>query len=70
MQRGGNPTAFDRVLATRLGARAVEALASGENCHMTCFQKDQIGTVPLSEVFQEERQIDARKLLLSQVMAQ
>jgi 6-phosphofructokinase 1 len=30
IQRGGNPTAFDRILATRLGAAAVEALAEGE----------------------------------------
>ncbi|RMG22895.1 MAG: ATP-dependent 6-phosphofructokinase, partial [Armatimonadetes bacterium] len=70
MQRGGNPTAFDRVLATRLGAKAVEALAGGETCHMARFQNDKVSTVPLSEVLHEERQIDARKLLLSEVMAQ
>lgn len=70
MQRGGNPTSFDRVLATRFGAKAVECLIAGDNDHMVGFLNDRVKSVPLEEVLSEERQVEARKLLLAEVMAQ
>jgi len=70
MQRGGNPTSFDRVLATRFGAKAVECLAAGDVDHMVGLQNDRVGSVPLEQVLSEERQVEARKLLLAEVMAQ
>ncbi len=50
LQRGGSPTPFDRVLATRLGGAAVEALRSGKSGVMVRIQGGKIGTVPLEEV--------------------
>jgi 6-phosphofructokinase 1 len=70
MQRGGNPTAADRVLATRFGASAVNALINGERDKMVGIQGDKIETHPLEEVFQAKKEIDAERLLLVEVMAQ
>jgi 6-phosphofructokinase 1 len=70
MQRGGNPTSFDRVLATRFGAKAVECLVAGDADHMVGLQNDRVKSYPLEEVLNQERQVEARKLLLAEVMAQ
>jgi 6-phosphofructokinase 1 len=49
VQRGGTPTAYDRVLATRFGWHAVEAVHRGEFGKMTALRGTDIVTVPLSE---------------------
>ncbi|HMM20336.1 MAG TPA: ATP-dependent 6-phosphofructokinase [Selenomonadales bacterium] len=50
LQRGGSPTAFDRILATRYGVAAVDALVSGHiNC-MVALQKNQIVRVPIGQI--------------------
>lgn len=50
VQRGGTPTAHDRVLATRYGARAYELAKSGEFGRMASLKGDTITSVPLSDV--------------------
>ena len=50
VQRGGTPTAHDRVLATRYGAKAYELAKSGEFGRMVALQGGSIGSVPLTEV--------------------
>ena len=50
IQRGGSPTAHDRVLATRYGARAYELAAAGEFGRMVALHGSEITSVPLSEV--------------------
>jgi 6-phosphofructokinase 1 len=50
VQRGGTPTAFDRILGTRFGAAAVEQLAAGNTGFMVALQGSRIGTIPLKEV--------------------
>jgi 6-phosphofructokinase 1 len=50
IQRGGSPCAFDRVLGTRLGSRAVEAAARGEFGNMVALRTPEIVLVPLSEI--------------------
>lgn len=42
LQRGGNPTAFDRILASRLGSRAVEALLNGESGRVVGIRDNKI----------------------------
>lgn len=59
VQRGGTPTAFDRILATRLGAAAVEELAAGNTGFMVALQGSRIGTVPLSEVASRIKPVSA-----------
>ncbi|HXG68099.1 MAG TPA: 6-phosphofructokinase, partial [Blastocatellia bacterium] len=49
LQRGGTPTAFDRVLATCYGSAAVRAIAHGKFGHMVAWRANEILTVPLSE---------------------
>ena len=50
VQRGGTPTAFDRVLATRYGIAAADAAAAGEWGAMVALHADRIVHVPLDEV--------------------
>ena len=55
IQRGGSPTAFDRLLAARLGHRAVEALLNGESGNMVGLQGNEIVLVPIKEVVDQHR---------------
>jgi 6-phosphofructokinase 1 len=70
MQRGGNPTAWDRVLATRFGSAAVQALMAGRTREMVGFDGKQITYTPLDDVLSTRRTVDPEKLLLAEVMAQ
>ena len=53
LQRGGSPTAYDRMLATRYGVRAVEAAMSKNYNVMVALQANQIVPVPIDEVASE-----------------
>lgn len=55
IQRGGSPTAFDRLLAARLGHRAVEALLNGEHGNMVGLQGNEIVLTPIKEVIENHR---------------
>src|SRR3954463_11724916 len=57
LQRGGAPTSFDRVLATRFGARAVELLLEGTYDHMVAFHPPDIVAVPLADIVGKTRTI-------------
>jgi ATP-dependent phosphofructokinase / diphosphate-dependent phosphofructokinase len=59
LQRGGSPTSFDRMLATRFGAMAVELLMRGERDRMVAFQPPDIGSVPLEDVVGKNRLVPA-----------
>ena len=70
MQRGGSPTAFDRVLALRLGAHAANRLVSGYSGEMVGVDGGKLVSHPLSYVLSTERTVDPDKLLLVDVMSQ
>ena len=53
IQRGGTPTAYDRVLATRFGLHAIDAAHDGEWGTMTALQGTRIVQVPLEEAIRE-----------------
>jgi 6-phosphofructokinase 1 len=57
LQRGGSPTAFDRVLATRFGGKAVELLMRGETDQMVAFHPPSIGSVPLADIVGKTRTV-------------
>ena len=59
LQRGGSPTSFDRMLATRFGAMAVELLVKGESDRMVAFHPPEIGSVPLADVGGKMRLVPA-----------
>lgn len=50
IQRGGSPTAFDRILATRMGGHATELIAQGRFGQMVSLRGTDITSVPISEV--------------------
>ncbi|MCV7424923.1 6-phosphofructokinase [Mycobacterium yunnanensis] len=53
VQRGGTPTAYDRVLATRFGVNAADAAHSGEYGMMVSLRGQEIGRVPLAEAVKQ-----------------
>ena len=57
VQRGGTPTAFDRVLATRLGLAAITAAHSGEWGMMTALRSTHIELVALADAVREVRRV-------------
>jgi 6-phosphofructokinase 1 len=67
--RGGAPSAADRVLATRLGAAAVDALARGESGVLMGTLCGEITATPLAEVAGRTRPANAELLELARVMA-
>jgi 6-phosphofructokinase len=58
VQRGGTPTAYDRILSTRFGVAAVEAIHRGEFASMVALRSSKIVTVPLTEVDGRARTLD------------
>jgi phosphofructokinase-like protein len=58
IQRGGTPTAFDRVLATRFGVAAVAAVHDGAFGTMVALQAGQIVRVPLATAVAEAKTVD------------
>ena len=58
IQRGGTPTAFDRVLATRFGVAAIEAVHDGDFDTMVALKAGAIVRVPLAEAVTELKTVD------------
>jgi ATP-dependent phosphofructokinase / diphosphate-dependent phosphofructokinase len=58
IQRGGQPTGYDRLLATRFGAAAVRAVEEGKWGHMVALQSPHIVTVPIKDVLREQKRVD------------
>lgn len=58
VQRGGSPTAFDRVLATRFGVKACDMIAAREWGRMAALRGSQIISIPLDEAVSETKRLD------------
>jgi 6-phosphofructokinase 1 len=70
VQRGGVPTAFDRILATRLGAAATECLARGEQGVLVGWLKGDVGETPLEQIAGKTKGLDPKLVSMAQVLAQ
>jgi len=57
LQRGGSPTAFDRILAMRLATKAVELINEGKFGQMASFQACEIVSIPLKEALTERKSV-------------
>jgi 6-phosphofructokinase 1 len=68
VQRGGSPSAFDRLLATRLGAAAVRELAAGNAGHMVGWTQSALALTPLEEAIAFDKQISRDLWELSRIM--
>lgn len=62
IQRGGSPSAYDRILATRFGAAAIEALLDGQRNIMVGIDNDEIVYVPFNKAIKSEKKLDSNLL--------
>ncbi len=69
VQRGGTPSAFDRILASRFGEAAVLALDEGDVGVLIGLIHDEIAKTPLSEVNANKKSLDPRVVKLARVLA-
>jgi 6-phosphofructokinase 1 len=69
IQRGGSPTAFDRVLASRLGARAVELLLSGKGGRAVGIENNKVMDHDFSAILKETHSVDMNLLTLSKELS-
>jgi 6-phosphofructokinase 1 len=67
IQRGGTPTAFDRVLATRFGVAAMDAVAAGRFGEMVALRAGEIILLPISEATRQPKLLDPRLFELASV---
>lgn len=69
MQRGGSPSCFDRVLASRLGVKAVESLMEGKSNFMVGMINDKVALTPLLKAIKGKTEIDRELLRVSEIMS-
>ncbi|MDI7274855.1 MAG: ATP-dependent 6-phosphofructokinase [Anaerolineae bacterium] len=67
LQRGGSPTVFDRLLATRLGVRAADMIKESKFGYMAALQGNQIVDVPLSEAMSKMKTVDPALYQLAEI---
>ncbi|KQC29363.1 6-phosphofructokinase [Flagellimonas eckloniae] len=68
MQRGGNPTCFDRVLASRMGVKAVESLLEGKSNYMVGIRDTKLILTPISEAIKAHTEVDKELIRVSDIM--
>lgn len=69
IQRGGRPTAYDRLLAARMGTRAVELLLEGHTDVMVGLQEMGINPIPLEEVTSRSRPVASKYYEMAKMLA-
>ena len=69
VQRGGAPTAFDRILASRLGAAASDRLSAGEKGILLGMQRGEITATPLADVVGKQKPLNAELFHLARSLA-
>lgn len=69
MQRGGAPSCFDRVLASRMGVKAVESLLEGETNYMVGLLDNKIELTPLDKAIKGKSKINLELLRVSDIMS-
>lgn len=70
LQRGGSPSAFDRVLASTLGFSAVEALLQGQRSVMVGIQNNNIHYTPFEDAITKPKRLNRRLLNMAHILAQ
>jgi len=68
MQRGGSPSCFDRVLASRMGVKAVESLLDGKSNFMVGLQNNKMELTPLEQAIKGKSEINKELLRVSDIM--
>ncbi|TXD51307.1 MULTISPECIES: 6-phosphofructokinase [unclassified Polaribacter] len=68
MQRGGSPSCFDRVFASRMGVKAVESLLKGKSNLMVGLLNDKIAVTPLEKAIKGQSKINKELIRVSDIM--
>jgi len=68
LQRGGRPSAFDRLLSTRMGSLAANSLIDGKSGQMTALREGMLTLFPLADAVKQLRPLDLSLLNLSETM--
>jgi len=69
LQRGGSPTAYDRVLATRYGIAAIDLVYRGQFGRMVALQGNKIVSVPLKDVIGKRKTVDLQLYEISKIFS-
>ncbi|WP_396188353.1 6-phosphofructokinase [Flavobacterium sp.] len=69
MQRGGAPSCFDRVLASRLGVKAVEVLLDGKTNYMVGLLADKVVLTPLEQAIKGQSRVDDELVKVSDIIS-
>lgn len=69
IQRGGSPSCFDRVLASRIGVEAVESLLKGKRNSMIGLLDDKMAHTPLEKAIKGEARIDEELIRISDILS-
>ncbi|HHW48034.1 MAG TPA: 6-phosphofructokinase [Clostridiaceae bacterium] len=69
IQRGGSPTAYDRVTASIMGAKAVEVLKDGKKNRVICMKNSQVIDMDIDEALETKKSIDKGLIELSRILA-
>lgn len=69
MQRGGSPSCFDRVLASRMGVKAVESLIEGKTNYMVGLENNKMQLTPLDQAIKGKSKINLELLRVSDIMS-
>ena len=69
MQRGGSPSCFDRVLASRMGVKAVESLLEGQTNYMVGLMNNKMELTPLEKAIKGKTKINLELLRVSDIMS-
>ncbi|MEZ7495164.1 6-phosphofructokinase [Leeuwenhoekiella aequorea] len=68
MQRGGSPSCYDRVLASRMGVKAVESLLEGESNYMVGIQHEKMVLYPIEKAIKGKTEINKELVRVSEIM--
>ena len=69
MQRGGSPSCFDRVLASRMGVKAVESLLEGKSNLMVGLLNEKMSVTPLDKAIKGQSKINKELIRVSDIMS-
>lgn len=69
LQRGGAPSSYDRIIASRMGVAAIEALKNEQRSVMVGIVNDRIVLVPFSKAIKEDKQVSREKIGVLQILS-
>ena len=69
VQRGGSPTAYDRILASRMGYDSIRALQDGDYGTMIALQSGKMARVPLATILSEKKGLDEELLKMASILS-